>query len=383
MYSNFLLKAIVKYFEFTLFVSCLYYFITLLWFIKGTFISKNIIKKPTNPGVSVIVSIRNGDKALPQIIKNLENQTYSGNLEFLLVDDDSTDKTAQIIQKKEKEDNRFKYIHSKKGNPKLTFKKRGIDAGICSSKYDVLLFTDVDCNLLPTWVQGMNDFFNDDIDYIIGYSETRSTQKFVSKFQKIDFLMLMSSARSSAVLGHPWASSGQNQGYKKSIYLESGGFSDIANQLQGDDSLFLNMCYNKLNIKTTFADNSTTFVTSRPERTWRSFLKQRIRWAGDANIMWKFNKIFFISICATFVANLLLLIGVFISFSNLVLTCLFLKFSLEFILYFMGSKQFNSKINFIYFVAWFVIQIPYIIAMGLLSTISKYLSWRGRKVTVR
>ena len=101
--------------------------------------------------------------------------------------------------------------------------------------------------------------------------------------------MLLSAARGMVNNKSAWACTGQNQGYRKSLYNAVGGFSQIAEQLQGDDSLFLLLCRKAKNINVNFANSPGSFVISRPELTWIAFLKQRIRWAGDSKNFWKFN----------------------------------------------------------------------------------------------
>ena len=50
-----------------------------------------------NKKVSVIMSVFNGENTLEESIESILNQTYS-NLEFLIVDDQSEDKTYQILE---------------------------------------------------------------------------------------------------------------------------------------------------------------------------------------------------------------------------------------------------------------------------------------------
>jgi O-antigen biosynthesis protein len=51
-----------------------------------------------NPRVSVIMSVYNGDKSLLEAIKSIQNQTFN-NFEFLIVNDASSDRTTEILQK--------------------------------------------------------------------------------------------------------------------------------------------------------------------------------------------------------------------------------------------------------------------------------------------
>ena len=60
-----------------------------------------------NKKVSVIMSVFNGENTLEESIESILNQTYS-NLEFLIVDDQSDDKTYQILENYKNKDSRIK-----------------------------------------------------------------------------------------------------------------------------------------------------------------------------------------------------------------------------------------------------------------------------------
>ena len=71
----------------------------ILWFIAGNLFSDSKGKSKDTPAISVIIAIRNGEKSLPNLIENLSAQDYLGEVEFILVDDESTDSTGKIIRK--------------------------------------------------------------------------------------------------------------------------------------------------------------------------------------------------------------------------------------------------------------------------------------------
>ena len=67
--------------------------------------------------VSVITPIYNSEKYISKTINSVINQSYK-NLEIILVDDGSTDKTYEILKKYSKMDKRIKLFHQKnKGAP--------------------------------------------------------------------------------------------------------------------------------------------------------------------------------------------------------------------------------------------------------------------------
>ncbi|MBU4445996.1 hypothetical protein KJ656_13105, partial [bacterium] len=111
------------------------------------------------------------------------------------------------------------------------------------------------------------------------------------------------------------------------------------------------------------------------------FLRQRIRWASEANYMHKLNLTFFTVVIATFLANLFALLlplwfmvdkRIFlVSFIFLVLKCL-----AEGLLVLKSTKDFNQQNLRKTFFPWFVFQIPYVILMGILSFWGNQLRWK-------
>ena len=371
-------------FESILFFSALYYAGSLFYFIIGLSKEENSPNNIETPPVSVIIAVRNGEKNINRLLNSLKNQTYNGEMEFIIVDDESTDRTVNIIQKFTQMDSRFKYLSSKGGDQKLTYKKRALDSGIKNAQFEHLLFTDIDCIIQYLWVENMMLSFTDETDYLIGYSEAVDATTSASKFQKADFFMLLSAARGMANNKSAWACTGQNQGYRKSLYSAVGGFSQITEQLQGDDSLFLLLCRKAKNINVNFANSPGSFVISRPELTWIAFLKQRIRWAGDSKVFWKFNLPFYFTSIATFILNMGIIVmpliyGFTIFLDSWYMNILLIKFIAEYILIIMGGKAFHRQFSLINFLQWYFIQPLYVAVVSVGSILNVNRSWQGRK----
>tara|TARA_Y100001936_G_scaffold43408_1_gene42213 strand:- start:2115 stop:3230 length:1116 start_codon:yes stop_codon:yes gene_type:complete len=358
------------------------YIISILLYIIGNLLSVSNIKSTECPSISVIVAVKDGELSLPNILNDLEQQNYHGNYECIIVDDQSSDATKHIIQTLEQKNNKFKYASSANGDQRLSFKKRALDAGIRIASHEILLFTDVDCRLQNTWISSMSKCFKKNVDYVIGYSEVSKPYNLVSWFQKIDLLMMFAAGRGMCNLNMPFASIGQNQAYRKNIYKKI-GFLDIKNSIQGDDTLFLQLCLQN-NINVIFNDSKKSFVQSRTEKKVSCFLKQRIRWAGDANVMWHYNKNLFIIIVATFLINLFIIVlmldmGLSKLFNPYILYGMIIsKLIIEGILYIVSSIKFKSNIKPIMFIYWFIIEVPYVVLMGIGSFFVQHIGWKGK-----
>ena len=63
----------------------------------------------SNPKVSVIMSVYNGEKYLQEAIESILNQTFE-NFEFIIVNDAATDKTKEILECYKEKDSRIRII---------------------------------------------------------------------------------------------------------------------------------------------------------------------------------------------------------------------------------------------------------------------------------
>ncbi len=363
----------------------IFYLIFIIYGIMIYDFNNNFNQKPrispvedNNVPVSVIIAVKNGEKSLPQIIDCLKNQTFSGEVEYIIVDDQSMDDTKLIIKKIAEEDGRFKYVSSTDGSNELTFKKKALDAGINSAKYEWLLFTDVDCRPPEQWIEEMVEYFTENADYVIGMSKVIPNKSFVSQFQSIDFQMLMSATYAQTNKQKPWACTGQNQAYRKSLFQKINGFSLISKLLQGDDSIFMQVC-KKAGAKV-IAGFTEHPMIARTENNWKSFLKQRMRWAGDTQSMIFLCPEFFIASVITFLTHAgPFIILIFMGFTiNSIGIFILIKFSLEMILYeSLNKTSLVLKKNEPMFLFWYFTNFPYIVLMGIMSFWShKLFGWK-------
>ncbi len=76
------------------------------------------------PMISVLLPVYNGEKYLREAIDSILNQTYR-DFEFLIINDGSTDKSVEIIQKYN--DSRIKLIHNKENMGLIYTLNKGLD----------------------------------------------------------------------------------------------------------------------------------------------------------------------------------------------------------------------------------------------------------------
>jgi cellulose synthase/poly-beta-1,6-N-acetylglucosamine synthase-like glycosyltransferase len=367
-------------------ILCLIYGSVLLVFFIGLFFP-NLKRSDEQPFVSVMIAARNEDKALPHLLEDLVKQTYPADkFEIIVADDHSEDGTAACVREMQPQLPNLKLVQIDSIEPGLTAKKNALTQAIRVAKGEIILSADADCRVWPTWIEEMVRCFTPETGMVIGFSQLKrrgDAYNFIEKFQALDFLSLMAAAQGTANLGLPLAASGQNMAYRRAAYDEVGGFSQIGHRVSGDDVLFLQLVRSRTNWKVRFAASEQAFNTSQPESTLGAFLNQRKRWASNGAYQIKMNPVFFAYVAVTFLVNLSLFIGIPFAILNpqsfsFIWIGLSIKLITEGLIALKGSRIYQRPDLLPIFPLWFLLQMPYVIAVGIAGSLGSF-SWKDRK----
>ena len=360
------------------------YCATLLFFFAGLF-KKGGRQSVLKPFVSIVIPAKNEAKNIVNILNNLSQQTYPEDLfEVIVVDDKSQDYTATIVNDFMGNISNLQLLSTAGVESSLRYKKHPLNLGIRKSQGEILLLTDADCTVSSNWIAAMVSSFTENVGMVIGYSEASPVRTITQKLEALDFLMLLSAARGSAALGDPYACTGQNLAYRRQAFDAVEGFSAFASQVGGDDTLLMQQIKRQTSWEIVFSPDPDSFVKSTPQETAWGFITQRIRWATDTLQVWKTDPLFFGIIVVTFLANLFSLTFPFMLFNNPLLipiVCygLCAKFAVESAVMLKGTSFFNRQELRSVYLLWFLLQIPYITFMGLLSFFGNFLPWGGKQ----
>lgn len=113
----------------------------------------NLLSQSSLPQVSVIVPIYNGEADLPDLLHCLQQQTYT-EAEYLLIDNGSDDRTAQILAT-------LTPPFYKLNEAQIQSAYAARNVGIRTAKGSILAFTDADCRPRPDWLAQLIEPFNE------------------------------------------------------------------------------------------------------------------------------------------------------------------------------------------------------------------------------
>lgn len=104
-----------------------------------------------NKKIDILMATYNGEKYLAEQLDSIINQTYH-NWNLLIRDDNSTDRTLEIIQDYQKKDNRIKLLKDNKGNLGIV---KNFEELLKNSESEFIMFSDQD----DIWVKNKLDMY--------------------------------------------------------------------------------------------------------------------------------------------------------------------------------------------------------------------------------
>jgi cellulose synthase/poly-beta-1,6-N-acetylglucosamine synthase-like glycosyltransferase len=236
------------------------------------------------PGVSVIIPFRNEERNLGALLESLKNQSYKGATEVILVNDQSDDNGADVINEfcQRNDDMSVKIIDLQLSDDvKLTSKQQALDLGVEQSSHPLLAFTDADMILAPNWIEALvSTRISTAAALVFGHTsiinpETRKS--LFTLFESYQLEFLFSFAYIFSKLGLTGSCMGNNVLIAKEAYGLCGGQRGVGYSIVEDRALL-----ELVRRKGLLAVPSEPFtVTARtyPAQSKKQFISQMARWA--------------------------------------------------------------------------------------------------------
>lgn len=300
-----------------LYILVLSYIGLMLMVVEGMLRPERRPRSSKRPSVTVIIPAHNEQEKLPETLTSLARQQYPGPVEFVIVDDRSTDATAAIIQEFTVKDPRFRCHQVTEPSHRFAPKVNAVARGIDCSKGEIIVTSDADCEYPDGWLEGLVSYFEDDVVMVVGYVEcTRADRPktALSTFESIDWFSLMLTSRSLTRFGWKFASSANNQAYRRDAFEAAGGFGAGARAPSGDEDLLTQRLGRLPGARIAFASTPEVRVFTRPMPSLPALLRQRKRWVSRYHHVMHYHPGFMASIAALGFQSVALSLAVPLSF---------------------------------------------------------------------
>jgi peptidoglycan-N-acetylglucosamine deacetylase len=230
------------------------------------------------PPVSVVIAAYNEEKVIVRTIYSILENGYD-NMEIIVVDDGSTDRTLAVLREHFVENLKVRVITQPNGG-----KSAALNHAIRQARHDILIAVDADTLFRSGTIEKLARHFADPkIGAVSGNARVGNRRNWITRFQSIEYIYGFNlDRRALDYLNAITVVPGAVGAWRKQLVTECGGF--LHDTLAEDTDLTL--AIRRLGYVIRYEQDAIAY-TEAPEDT-RSLVKQRFRWVfGTLQASWK------------------------------------------------------------------------------------------------
>jgi len=347
------------------------------------------------PTVCVLIPARNEEAHIGTCLQAILAQNYPANkLEVIIIDDHSTDATADIVRQRlaHYRGPHRAHLLQLTGPESNAMKKAALAAGIAQTDAQVIVCTDADsAPVSKLWVKTLASGFDaPEVGVVAGPVRMRThgpswRPGWFTDFQAFESGGLVLVAAGNIAGGSPMMVNGANLAYRRDAYLQVSGFDGLTHVASGDDELLVHRLVRQGGYRVRFARSPLAFVDTEPCHTWADFRRQRIRWVSKARA-YRHPVMTFMQgsayIAKLFVAIALLSLPLIPSLTTPYLTAIVTLHALPELLALGTAAAWMGRPRLIgWFPIIFWVYILYVLWVGAVTPFVKQYNWKGRQVS--
>lgn len=244
-----------------------------------------IIDPDQQPLITIMIPAHNEEVMIEETITYLFEEMNYTNFEVLVLDDGSTDQTAEILERLRSQYPRLRTIKIQKNKGKA----HAFNIGMYFAKGEYILSNDADTIPEPDALMKYMNFFMRDKDMntsaVTANMDVQNRTKIIGKAQTVEFSSIVGVIKRSqtAVNDSMYAYSGANTLYKKDFLIDVGGFR----QNRATEDISIAWDHQMIGAVPRFAPN-IVFHMNVPESI-KGLYHQRKRWAQGGTEVWLTN----------------------------------------------------------------------------------------------
>ncbi len=328
------------------------------------------------PSVALIVAAKNEENNIAQCIESLIKLQYpEDKLEVLVINDNSSDKTGEIIRSYTDKNPQVKYFEPVGNLANLRGKTNALAQAIKKSKGELIFTTDADCIVKPSWLLEMVKYYDDETGIVCGYSVSEPKNLFWG-IQSFDWLYLLTLSSGSAGLNNQLSCVGNNMSYRRAAYDEVGGYENMKFSVT-EDFMLLQTIKRKTKWKTKFPVNTNTLNDTLPCLTFGELYRQKKRWGrGGLDINWFGYLVGLIGWCT---AGVTLFGWLFVGL-KLYLIFVFGKLIIDLLFTFPVANRFKSYSLLLYLIPFEIYFALYAFFLPFILVFDRSVIWKNQKL---
>jgi cellulose synthase/poly-beta-1,6-N-acetylglucosamine synthase-like glycosyltransferase len=238
--------------------------------------------------VSIIMPCYNEEEHIAEALDALLRLDYPKEMiEIIVVDDKSTDNSANIVRKYAENDKRIRLIVNQRNSGGAA---EPTNIGVKSARYDYIAVTDADSTPDKDALMKMIGYLQNDkkAGAVTCSVLSKKPATFIQKLQEIEYLIIAFNRKLLDCVDAVYVTPGPFALYRKKTLLEVGLF-DTKNMTQDIEIVWRMLSYGYV-ARMCLA----THVRSATPKKFKVWWKQRIRWnIGGTQTIWKYKRLLF------------------------------------------------------------------------------------------
>jgi cellulose synthase/poly-beta-1,6-N-acetylglucosamine synthase-like glycosyltransferase len=239
------------------------------------------------PKVSVGIPAFNESETVLRTVKSILSADYpKDKMEIIVVDDGSTDSTAEVVGGFAKSHPEVRVISSKNGG-----KASALNVALKHSTGDFFAVVDADSRISANSIKkSLSNFADGKIGAVISRVRVDEPKNFLERIQRFEYIMSSMVRKIMCNFGTLYMTPGVLSIYRIDVLRKLGGFTKDRTNLTEDLEIAMRLKYNGYLIKMEPESITYTHVPGDFSALWR----QRMRWArGYIYNHWNYRDMFF------------------------------------------------------------------------------------------
>jgi cellulose synthase/poly-beta-1,6-N-acetylglucosamine synthase-like glycosyltransferase len=335
------------------------------------------LRKPdaeSEPVVSIIVAARNEERYIGECLESLLRLDYPAEkLDIIIVNDNSTDGTRALAETTGRHQPHVRILDSTPASGNLRGKANALAQGIDASRGDILMLTDADCVVPPSWVRSTLEAFSPKVGVVGGFTLLEAGTAFQT-VQMLDWILLFGISSATAGWGRPLTVIGNNFSIRRTAYDATGGYRNIPFSVTEDYAL-VRAVLRHTEFEVAFPAVRASAVRSRACENIRQLFRQKQRWGvGGLDMVWLGNLVMLVTWLArlSVVAGAVARPGLPVLLSGLAVVAADLRFVALLLKEFGALRALRHFLLFEVYVTVYALIIPFV------AFFSKHIVWKER-----
>lgn len=221
------------------------------------------------PSISIVLAVHDGEEEIERNLPKFLSQDYEGRYEVIVVDESSTDNTAEVLKRLENNHTNLYVTFIPDSSHYISRRKLALTVGVKAAKHDWVIFTDPDCSPADNkWLSAMAAKCGNDTELVIGATRYHND---ATDYERLERLTTWWREAYETQHQQVYTYSGHNMMFRREKFIRDNGFLNSLMFLRGEYDFLANE----------YGERKKTVVAAEPQATLIEDAPTKKTWIND------------------------------------------------------------------------------------------------------